>query len=86
MPSVTSQSSRATSTAVRTASANSSGSGITWSAANEPITACGSSRSSIAAASPIAAIESRGDGSASTRSGVDLGQLLEHGRRGAAGR
>ena len=64
MPRVTSQSSRATATAVRTASPNPSGSVITWSAAKEPITASGSRRSSRAAASPMAAIESRAEGSA----------------------
>ena len=52
---------------------------ITWSAAKEPITASGSDRSSSAAARPIAAIESRGDGSAITASGAELGQLREHG-------
>ena len=39
---------------------------MTWSAANEPITASGSRLSSSAAASPMAAIESRGEGSASS--------------------
>ena len=38
----------------------------------------GRRRSSTAAASPIAAIESRGDGSAITASGPTLGQLREH--------
>ena len=65
---VTSRPLRATSSASRTQVANAAGSSITWSAANDPTSASGSSRSSRAAASPIAAIESRGDGSAITRS------------------
>ncbi len=58
----------ATSAASRTHAAKSASSVITWSAAKDPISASGSSRSSRAAASPIAAMESRGDGSATTRS------------------
>ena len=77
MPIVTSRPSRATSAASATARSKAVGSAITWSAANEPITASGSWRSSSAAASPIAAIESRGDGSASTRS-ARPGQLATH--------
>ncbi len=73
MPIVTSQSARAASTAVRTTAPNPSGSEITWSAANDPITASGCSRSSSAAASPIAAIESRADGSAITASSATSG-------------
>ena len=68
MPIVTSSPASATSAASRTQAAKAASSVITWSAANEPISASGSSRSSWAAASPIAAIESRGEGSASTRS------------------
>ena len=68
MPSVTSQSSWAAATACRTAASKAPVSAMTWSAANEPTTASGSRRSTTAAASPIAAIESRGDGSASTAS------------------
>ncbi len=67
MPTVTSQSSRATSAASVMARWKAARSPITWSAANEPMTASGSSRSSSAAAYPIAAMESRGDGSATTR-------------------
>ena len=67
-PIVTRCPSRATSTASRITAWNASVSGMTWSAANEPMTASGSWRSTTAAASPMAAIESRGDGSASTRS------------------
>ena len=67
MPTVTNQSARATSTARATALSNAARSPITWSAANDAITASGSSRSSSAAAYPIAAMESRGDGSATTR-------------------
>ena len=76
MPMVTSQPARAASTADATAEAKTSGSVMTWSAANEPITASGSRRSSRAAARPMAAIESRADGSASTASvgAVELGQ------------
>lgn len=69
MPTVTSQSSAATSAASRTARSKAAGSPITWSAAKEPSTASGSSRSSSAAAYPIAAMESRGEGSATTRPG-----------------
>ena len=83
MPSVTSQSSCAAATARPTAASKASVSAITWSAANEPTTASGSRRSTTAAARPIAAIESRGDGSASTAPGVEPGQLLAHG--GAVG-
>ena len=55
---------------------------MTWSAANEPSTTSSPWRSSrTAAASPIAAIESRGDGSASTSSGAQLGQLARDGDR-----
>ena len=46
---------------------------MTWSAANEPITASGSRRSMIAAARPMAGIESRGLGSATTSSGPRSG-------------
>ncbi len=63
---VTSSPVAATSAASRTQAAKASGSLITWSAANEPISPSGSSRSTVAAASPIAAIESRADGSAIT--------------------
>ena len=79
MPIVTSQSSRATSTASRTVSRNTPDSVMTWSAAKEPITASGSRRSSIAAARPIAAIESRADGSATIESTSRSGQLGGHG-------
>jgi hypothetical protein len=69
MPMVATYPARAAATPSRTARPNSSAPVITWSAANEPSTTSGPCRcSSTAAASPIAAIESRGDGSASTRS------------------
>ena len=58
---------------------NASGSAITWSAAKEPITASGSRRSSIAAARPIAAIESRADGSAMIASPPSSGSCAGHG-------
>ena len=79
MPSVTSQPSRAASTATRTDAPNASGSSITWSAANEPITASGSSRSSRAAARPIAAIESRGRRLGQHGVGAEGRQLLGDG-------
>ena len=49
--------------ACRTTSASRAGSPIRWSAANEPITASGVRAAITAAASAIAAQESRGDGS-----------------------
>ena len=84
MPSVTSQSSRATVDRAAHRVAKASASAITWSAANEPITASGSRRSRIAAARPIAAIESRGDGSASTASGSSSGSCSATAARCAA--
>ena len=69
MPMVTRSPPAATSTASRTASPNGPSSGMTWSAANDPTTASGSSCSTRATARPMAAIESRGEGSAMTRSG-----------------
>ena len=68
MPIVTSSPWAATSAASRTHAAKAAWSVITWSAANEAMSASGSSSSSWAAASPMAAMESRGDGSAITRS------------------
>ena len=73
MPMVTSQSCLATSTASRTQSPKADWSEITWSAANEPMTASGSRTSRYAAASPMAAIESRGDGSPMTVLGSSCG-------------
>ena len=74
MPIVTSQPARAASTAVATAARKRVGRrSITWSAAKEPITASGSRASRRAAASPIAAIESRADGSAITASAPSSG-------------
>ena len=73
MPIVTRCPSRATSAASRMHLRKASASGMTWSAANDPMTASGSRRSMTAAASPIAAIESRGDGSATTRSAREPG-------------
>ena len=78
MPIVQTQPSRATATACRTVSWNAATSPMTWSAANEPITTSGSRRTSTAAARPIAAIESRGDGSASRSSVAQVGQLVAH--------
>ena len=51
---------------------------MTWSAAKEPMIASGSRASTNAAARPIAAMESRGAGSASTCSLPQGGQLLAH--------
>ncbi len=65
--------------AALTAARNASWSVITWSAAKEPITASGSRRSSRAAARPIAAIESRADGSATTSSAPRAGSWATHG-------
>ena len=79
MPIVTSWPLRATSTASVTQSRKASASGMTWSAANDPMTASGSRASTTAAASPIAAIESRGAGSASSSLGSQRGQLLADG-------
>ena len=79
MPMVTSQSSRATSTASRTVSPNTPGSVMTWSAANEPITASGSRRSSIAAARPIGGHRVAGRRLGDDRVRRQLGQLGGHG-------
>ena len=51
---------------------------MTWSAANEPTTASGSRRSMMAAARPIAGIESRGLGSATTSAGSRSGSWRPH--------
>ncbi len=66
MPIVTSSPVSATAAASATHARKAAASAMTWSAANEPISASGSRRSMIAAARPIAAIESRGPGSAIT--------------------
>ena len=76
MPIVTTFPARAATTPSRTVCSNASVPSMTWSAANDPSTTSSPCRSSrTAAARPIAAIESRGDGSASTSSGAELGQL-----------
>ncbi len=66
MPIVTTYPARAASTASRTDRSNASRPVMTWSAANDPTTTSPCRSSRTAAASPIAAMESRGDGSAST--------------------
>src|SRR4029078_12258838 len=55
--------------ASRTIARNASSSRITWSAANDPMIPVGSSRSIVAAASPIAAIQAAGGGSSRRRAG-----------------
>ena len=80
IPTVTTYPARAASTPSRTARAKAREPWMTWSAANDPSTTSGPWRSaSTAAARPIAAIESRGDGSASTAPVLELGQLGAHG-------
>ena len=83
MPMVTSFPVRAAATASATASLNASPPAMTWSAANDPTTASGSRRARIAAASPIAAMESRGDGSTTRLAADRPGQLPGDGRRRA---
>ncbi len=66
MPMVQMYPSRAVATAWFTAHSNSCGTRMTWSAANEPMMTSGSRRERIAAARPIAAVESRGSDSRKT--------------------
>lgn len=66
MPIVVTYPARAASMPSRTAATNDGVLVMTWSAANEPRTTSPWRSWSTAAARPIAAIESRGDGSAST--------------------
>src|SRR3954451_24547973 len=79
MPIVTPAPVRAPASASRTQPRKAAAFPMTWSAANEPMTAPGWRRSSTAAARAIAAIESRGGG---FRARV---RLLEAGQLGADG-
>ena len=75
MPMVTTYPARATATASRTARSNAAVSRTTWSAAKDPTTTSPWRRARTAAARPIAAMESRGLGSASRSAGAEVGQL-----------